>query len=104
MTFGERLKSLRLERDMTQPDLASGAGIGLATLKDYAGGRRLPSVEIAQKLAAALGVTCRAFDGVTFEYATPPADGKPRRRGRPPKTEAASDLPAAAPKKRGRKK
>lgn len=69
MQFGEKLKALRIERDMTQPALAEAAKIGLPTLKDYEAGRRSPSLEIAQRLAAALGVSCQVWDGVSFGHA-----------------------------------
>src|SRR4051812_25620069 len=69
MTFGEKLKELRLARGLTQPQVVESTGVGLQTLKDYEGNRRSPSLEIAQKLAAALGVGCEAFNGCEFRHA-----------------------------------
>ena len=71
----------------------------MATLKDYEGGRRSPSLEIAQKLAAALGVGCEAFNGCEFRHAEqspaklPTAPAK-RRTGR--------KMPAHPRKRRGK--
>jgi transcriptional regulator with XRE-family HTH domain len=88
MTFGEKLKELREEAGMSQAALSSAAEIGLPTLKDYEGNRRGPSLEIAQRLAGALGVTCQAFDGCEFRHASQtartakPAATKPAARKR----------------------
>src|SRR5690242_14290521 len=89
MTFGERLKELRSSAGLTQPQLAERTGLGLPTVKDYEGGRRSPSLENAQKLAAAMGADCTAFDGCEFIHAQQqrPAAGlptapAPRRTGR----------------------
>jgi transcriptional regulator with XRE-family HTH domain len=66
---------------LRQSELADKAEIWLATLKDYEGGRRGPSLEIAQRIAAALGKTCQAFDGCEFEHAKQSAwPKKPRKR------------------------
>jgi transcriptional regulator with XRE-family HTH domain len=69
MTFGERLKELRERAGLTQSAAAEAAGVGLPTLKDYEGNRRVPSLENAQSLARALGVSCQAFEGCEFRHA-----------------------------------
>src|SRR5437763_14555941 len=89
-TFGERLKELREAAGLSQAQLVARTGRGLATVKAYEADRRSPSLDNAQRLAAALGVPVTAFDGVAFRHATQ----------RPP----ARDLPAApAPRRTGRK-
>ena len=70
MTFGEKLKELRNAAGLTLAALASSAQIGLQTVKDYEGNRRVPSLEVAQSLAEALGVSCQAFDGCEFRHAS----------------------------------
>src|SRR5262245_48894687 len=80
MLFSERLKALRGKADLSQSQLADRAEIGLPTLKDYEGGRRVPSLEIAQRLAASLGVTCQAFDGCTFTRAERATAAPPPKR------------------------
>jgi transcriptional regulator with XRE-family HTH domain len=55
MLFSERLAELRAAAKLSQTELAARARVGLATVKDYDGGRRSPSLELAQRLAKALG-------------------------------------------------
>jgi transcriptional regulator with XRE-family HTH domain len=84
-TFGEMVRALRQAAGLSQAQLAEAAGIGLPTLKDYEGDRRSPSLEIAQKVAAALGVKVTAFDGAEFRHAAQqpaPTAPPPRRTGR----------------------
>jgi transcriptional regulator with XRE-family HTH domain len=84
-TFGEMLRELRQSAKLSQSQLSEVAGIGLPTLKDYEGDRRSPSLEIAQKLAGALGVKVTAFDGAEFRHAAQrpaPTAPPPRRTGR----------------------
>src|SRR3954452_22391072 len=84
-TFGETLRGLRQSAQLSQSQLAEVAGIGLPTLKDYEGDRRSPSLEIAQRIAAALGVMVTAFDGAEFRHAAQrpaPTAPPPRRTGR----------------------
>ena len=69
MLFGERLKALRASAGLSQPQLAERADVSLPTIKDYEESRREPSLGVAQRLAAALGVMCQAFDGCTFARA-----------------------------------
>src|SRR5947209_812900 len=108
MTFGDRLKQLRDGAGLSQSMLAAAAEIGLQTLKDYEGNRRGPSLEIAQRLAKALGETCLAFDGCEFRHATQgpkkdaadEAPAEPRRpRGRPKKVPAVDQAAEPAPAK-----
>jgi transcriptional regulator with XRE-family HTH domain len=69
MLFSERLAELRAAAKLSQTELAARAMVVLATVKDYEGGRRSPSLELAQRLAGALGVTMVAFDGCRFTNA-----------------------------------
>ena len=52
-----RLKVQRAMRDLTQADLAELAGITRRSVNAIEGGRMVPSVLLALKLARALGVT-----------------------------------------------
>lgn len=57
-TFSVRLKQLRGQRRMKQEQLASLTGITTRSIQNYESGSRMPnSLEITEKLAAALGVT-----------------------------------------------
>jgi len=81
VTFGKKLRELRDVAGLSQAQLVERTGLGLPTVKDYERDRRSPSLENAQKLAAALGVKCTAFDGVEFKHATQ-KPAKPKRRPR----------------------
>ena len=51
------LKSKRKSAHLTQAKLAKKAGVSLLTIGRYERGERVPNVEVARKLAAALGCT-----------------------------------------------
>jgi transcriptional regulator with XRE-family HTH domain len=78
--FGLQLKQLRQAAGLTQPQLAAKAGLSKAGVADLEQGRNDPSWATVTKLAAALGVDCRAFQE------TPTV--KPASRGRPRKADA----------------
>jgi transcriptional regulator with XRE-family HTH domain len=70
--FSERLKELRNKAGLSQSQLASSSGMSLSAVHDYEQGKREPSLKSAVKLAAALGVDCRAFaDAVQAEEEAP---------------------------------
>jgi transcriptional regulator with XRE-family HTH domain len=54
--FGRWLKRLRAERDMTQAAVAAEAGCALQTVRAFEIGRRRPSRDLAERLAAVLKV------------------------------------------------
>lgn len=96
--FGERLKQLRNEAGLSLTELGVAADIHRQTVIDYEGNRRVPSLDIAQRLARALGQSITCFDGVTFEHAT--------QRKKPTTIEESTDNPSPPPKpkpKRGAK-
>lgn len=55
--FGRRLQTLRREQGWSQPDLAQKIGTSGAVVGRYERGEITPSIEVARKLAEALGVT-----------------------------------------------
>lgn len=59
MTVGERLKSIRIERGMTQEGLAALLGVSYQVISQYERDLRKPKYETAIKLADALGVSPR---------------------------------------------
>jgi DNA-binding XRE family transcriptional regulator len=63
MTFGERLKQLRVAAGMTQEELAKKAKIARVTLARLETNVFGPSWQTALMLAKALGVGCEAFEG-----------------------------------------
>lgn len=57
MSFAERLRRLRTERQLTQQQLASVFGINKASVAEWESGRTLPSSERIPQLADLLGAT-----------------------------------------------
>src|SRR5690348_8226819 len=55
-TIGQRLKRLRLERDLSQRELAA-PGVSYAYISRIEAGSRQPSVKALRRLAAKLGVS-----------------------------------------------
>ena len=55
-TMGERLKLGRKRATLRQADLATNAGVGIATIRRIEQGTMEPRLATARKLAAALGV------------------------------------------------
>src|SRR5205823_13864607 len=63
-TLGERIKALRLERELQQRQLAEKAGMTPNMISQIESGRLTPSLHTLGKIAGALGVTIAAlFDG-----------------------------------------
>lgn len=61
--FGKRLQSLRRQAGLSQAGLARKSGISIRTIQEYEQQRRRPSIDVAERLAAALGVPLDAFAG-----------------------------------------
>jgi transcriptional regulator with XRE-family HTH domain len=57
--FGRRLKALRIEREMTQEDLANAADVSTVFISSIERGKYAPSFDNLQKLAKALGVSVK---------------------------------------------
>lgn len=56
MNIGERIKEIRLKNGITQKELAKRLGIATNSLSRYEIGERIPSLEMVDKIAVALGV------------------------------------------------
>ena len=56
MKFGERLKSFREQKNLTQEELASLSGISARSIQRYENGTNRPRVEAAEKIAKALDI------------------------------------------------
>ena len=61
--FGEVIRSLRQEAGLSQAGLAAAAGIHLRQIHRYESGEQQPALGVAQRLAAALGVTLDELAG-----------------------------------------
>ena len=57
MTFGERIKKLRLEQKLTQEELAKRCGVSKQNISRYESEGRVPRVTTAKAMATALGVS-----------------------------------------------
>lgn len=57
MNFGEKLKKLRQQRELSQPDLAEAAQIEQSYLSKLENGRSLPSSDVLERLMSALNVS-----------------------------------------------
>jgi transcriptional regulator with XRE-family HTH domain len=76
-SFADRLKQLREAAGLTQPQLAERAGMNQFGIAKLEQGVRHPTWETVQALAAALGVSCEAFqDQVPSRQAEPPPPAK----------------------------
>jgi transcriptional regulator with XRE-family HTH domain len=81
MSFGQKLKELRIQAGMTQSQLAEVSDVPLGTIRDYEQGKRDPLLSKAQKLARALE---QSLDAFAPQPRTRTARGRGRRatRGR----------------------
>lgn len=63
LTFGQRLRELRVKAGMSQSDLEVVSGIPKARLSRYENGHVAPSIHTLERLARALGVSEAALLG-----------------------------------------
>lgn len=61
MNFGERLKELRTEKGLTQPQFAAQAGIEQSYLSKLENDKSVPSAEMFDTIVSALGVDAATF-------------------------------------------
>jgi len=66
MSVGTNIKKLRLARDLTQVELAIAVGVATATITKYEYGT-MPTLEIAGRIAAELGVSVNALLDEKYE-------------------------------------
>ena len=88
--FAKRLKELREKAGLTQGELAEKTGLSRGGLANLEQGLRGPAWETVQRVAAALGVDCTAFQ-------IPPGETtvmEPTSRGRPAKNKAGKKPPS----------
>ena len=62
LRMGDRIRELRIRRNMTQSELAKAAGLGESALRSYELGDRYPKKKHLDALAKALGVRPEAFE------------------------------------------
>lgn len=64
MAFSENLRRLRIERELTQEDLAKKSGVSARMIQNYEIGTSQPRMGTAEKLAAALEISINDLLGV----------------------------------------
>lgn len=57
VTMAERLKRLRQEREWSQDDLAARIGVNRSTISHWEKGKRVPPLDMAEKLSLVFGVS-----------------------------------------------
>src|SRR5438067_13464688 len=62
-SFGDVVRRLRQEAGLSQAGLAAAAGVHLRQIHRYESGEQQPALDVAQRLAAALGVTLDELAG-----------------------------------------
>lgn len=65
--FGERLKSIRSERQMSQDELANLLGTSKQVISRYENGQRSPKITVVSDYAAALGIPLEYFLDSNFK-------------------------------------
>jgi transcriptional regulator with XRE-family HTH domain len=78
IVFADRLKALRAELALSQPELAERTGIKVGTIRHLEQGRREPSYSTLIQLVEGLGVSLAVFDRTP---ANGQAAAKARKRG-----------------------
>jgi transcriptional regulator with XRE-family HTH domain len=73
---GTTIQRLRLEKGLSQSELARLADVPFRSLQNYEQGHRPTSFEAAMKLAKALGVSLDVLAGLTDAPATKKGKGK----------------------------
>ena len=71
MKYAERLKSLRLENELTQSELAKKANLATSCIAMIESGKREPSAHTVVSLANALNVTTDYLLGLEDEFGIP---------------------------------
>ena len=65
MNMGEKLKSLRLEKNLTQKQISNRIGLAISAVSSYESGTRYPSYDVLIKLAHIFHVSTDYLLGMT---------------------------------------
>ena len=63
--MGEKLKSLRIEKNLTQEQVADRIGLAISAVSSYESGTRYPSYDVLVKLARIFHVSTDYLLGIT---------------------------------------
>lgn len=65
VNMGEKLKSLRLEKNLTQKQIADRIGLAISAVSSYESGSRYPSYDVLVKLSRIFHVSTDYLLGIT---------------------------------------
>ena len=65
VNIGEKLKSLRLEKNLTQKQIADRIGLAVSAVSSYESGSRYPSYDVLVKLSRIFHVSTDYLLGIT---------------------------------------
>ena len=65
VNMGEKLKSLRIEKNLTQKQVADRMGLAISAVSSYESGTRYPSYDVLVKLARIFHVSTDYLLGIT---------------------------------------
>lgn len=65
VNMGEKLKSLRIEKNLTQKQVADRIGLAISAVSSYESGTRYPSYDVLIKLARIFHVSTDYLLGIT---------------------------------------
>lgn len=65
VNMGERLKKLRVEKNLTQKQIAERIGLAVSAVSSYESGYRYPSYDVLMKLAEIFHVSTDYLLGIT---------------------------------------
>jgi transcriptional regulator with XRE-family HTH domain len=71
LSFGTRVRSLRLQRRWSQQELSLRSGISTPHISSIERGKRFPSLEYAMRISDALGIPLYALCDERVEFKTP---------------------------------
>ncbi len=78
--MGERLQVLRKGKGFSQSELAQATGIPVGSIKNWEQGIRLPRLDLAYRLAQAMGISLDVLAGEVFKESAPKKG--PRKKGK----------------------
>ncbi len=94
--MGERLKRLRQQSGLSQNQLAKAAGVPVHSLRNWEADRRKPFLDVAAKLARAMGISLDELAGPAPE---PIPDAEPQEKTAPKRPRKPKAEEPAAPKR-----
>ena len=65
VNMGEKLKSLRLQKNLTQKQVADRIGLAISAISSYESGTRYPSYDVLVKLARIFHISTDYLLGIT---------------------------------------